>query len=331
MKQFNIGDRVRVIDHEIGGAHAFGDEFVVAYVEVDGDGDVFVGSSNDGEAGWFSYHFELVSAAEPARTFNIGDKVRVVSTDFPVNMPVGKVGTVTALELGHCSVEGYMVEVDGWNFFESELEAYVEVKNDHGHQVGQLVMILNNDYGPFYNIGDILPVQEVLPHGVKLTSPTEGCTLFFLNYEVEGYVTVGSTGVDADGEPIEVRRYKVGDIVQVLHTDWPANLPVGSMFAVQRVFDEVDGVEITIDYNGSELDAYFYASEVALVIPVEDIQLLDATEDGHFELTDDEPVLTATEIKPRLCIVYGDTSIMLDPNNPASRQFADSMLALVYN
>lgn len=258
MRVFKIGDKVRTIDDEINN-HPLGSEFVVAYVDIDDDGDVFVGNKEDGEAAWFSWHFEL---AQSAPKFNIGDKIIMTAANSRF-YAVGDIGIVTNA---------------------ADYDGHVWAKFPH------------HDFD---------------------------CCLGSINrvgYDQQAELYV---------EPFaaEPRRYKVGDIVQVLKSDWPVEIPVGSMFTVEEVNSLTNGVSLYVDFGFAEKnECYFFASEVKLILPIED-QAVHA----QFELTTDEPVLLATEVKPTLYITYGGVTISLDTNAAFSRQFADTMLDQVYN
>ena len=78
--KFKVGDKVKVIDDDT--CYDKDSIHKVSFVEIDEDGEIFIGIDDATEGEWFEHHFELVVKEEaPKAKFKTGDIVKVVSND----------------------------------------------------------------------------------------------------------------------------------------------------------------------------------------------------------------------------------------------------------
>jgi hypothetical protein len=116
MPMFKVGDRVRAIDAH--GNIEAGDIITVGHVEVQADGDVFIGSTEEDEASWYSFHYELVNG------FIKGDKLLCVEGFICPDLTEGKVyeamcDEYTSLDQPHVKVidnSGYIWSCNTYRF-----------------------------------------------------------------------------------------------------------------------------------------------------------------------------------------------------------------------
>lgn len=111
--------------------------------------------------------------------------------------------------------------------------------------------------------------------------------------------------------------YEVGDFVRILHTDYD-QLKVGDVAKVIGV----DGSGVDLECGRTPSGLYFYFNEVEPY--VEETITVDEVLDALGEEEPKQPL-------PSLTIQLGQgLGIVLDPNVPFSRKFADAFLDVVY-
>lgn len=120
-------------------------------------------------------------------------------------------------------------------------------------------------------------------------------------------------------------KYKIGDLVKVIHTDWPSKAPVDSVQQVARVHP--DGHSVYLNPTGQE-ELFFYGSEVKPAWSVKDVKVGDTVratkvtegrvsyvyEDGDFEINGDT-----------VWITHGNTTVeLVEAAKPVIPKVGDS-------
>lgn len=184
----------------------------------------------DYAAAVMSFEVSQPEASEPAlakpvakRSFQVGDRVRVVEASRGGRLKIGDLCTITAVAVG-----GSHVSVNGWasKYFSSRFELAKPVAKC-SFQVGDLVRVVDEDLSWGLKNGDLHTITAVSPKGRYVSVNTEKPPRWY----PERFELVEAAGSTAPAAPVAEPRYwvcikpiggsAVGTVIDAFQADNP--------------------------------------------------------------------------------------------------------------